>query len=169
MKIELSPQQKTVIDVLNKARAMELYAIMQYMNQHYGLYDDDYVRLAREMKKVAIEEMKHAEMFAERIHDICSAMEPTTEADADRPTVRGQEAEEIYGFDAEVESGTMAKYNEFMKLCRENNDSVSATLFEKIIDEEQRHFTYFSDVDTHIRKLGTCFLAEMAGKSEHVA
>ena len=28
-----------VIEVLNKARSMELYAVHQYMNQHYNLDD----------------------------------------------------------------------------------------------------------------------------------
>ena len=35
-------RKKAVIDALNKARAMELQAIQQYMNQHYSLDDKDY-------------------------------------------------------------------------------------------------------------------------------
>ena len=35
-------RRQKVIDVLNKARAMELQAIHQYMNQHYNLDDLDY-------------------------------------------------------------------------------------------------------------------------------
>lgn len=31
-------QKKAVIEVLNQARAMELQAIHQYMNQHYNLW-----------------------------------------------------------------------------------------------------------------------------------
>lgn len=157
MAIKLNAQQKTVIEILNKARAMELYAIHQYMNQHYGLDDDDYGKLASKMKQIAIEEMKHAEEFAERIKDICGDMEPVT--DMDGKVIRGQEVEEIYGFDADVETDTLAKYNEFMKICRDNNDSVSATLFEKIINDEQEHFNYFDDTDSHIKKLGASFLA----------
>ena len=38
-------RKKAVITVLNKARAMELQAIHQYMNQHYGLDDMDYGEL----------------------------------------------------------------------------------------------------------------------------
>ena len=34
-------RKKKVVDVLNKARAMELQAIHQYMNQHYNLDDMD--------------------------------------------------------------------------------------------------------------------------------
>ncbi len=56
-----------VIEVLNKARSMELQAIHQYMNQHYNLDDRDLGELAKNIKLIAIDEMRHAESFAERI------------------------------------------------------------------------------------------------------
>lgn len=56
-----------VIEVLNKARSMELQAIHQYMNQHYNLDDRDLGELAKNIKLIAIDEMTHAEAFAERI------------------------------------------------------------------------------------------------------
>ena len=49
-------RRKKVIEVLNKARAMELQAIHQYMNQHYNLDDMDYGELAAKMKLIAIDE-----------------------------------------------------------------------------------------------------------------
>ena len=58
-----------VIEVLNKARSMELYAVHQYMNQHYNLDDLDYGEFASKIKLIAIDEMRHAEQFAERIKD----------------------------------------------------------------------------------------------------
>jgi bacterioferritin len=39
-------RRQKVIEVLNKARTMELQAISQYMNQHYNLDDMDYGELA---------------------------------------------------------------------------------------------------------------------------
>jgi len=57
-------KRKNVIEVLNKARSMELLAITQYMNQHYNLDDMDYGELAGKVKLIAIDEMRHAEMFA---------------------------------------------------------------------------------------------------------
>ena len=62
-------RKEKVIEVLNKARSMELFAIHQYMNQHYNLSDKDYGELAANMKLIAIDEMRHAEDFAERIKD----------------------------------------------------------------------------------------------------
>jgi bacterioferritin len=157
-----SEQTKKVIEVLNKARAMELNAIVQYLNQHYGLDDDDYGKLASAVKKIAIDEMKHAEAFAERIKDIDGSEEPT--AQISEKIVKGQEVDAIFPFDANAEVETMAAYNEFAKICRENNDAVSTTLFEKIIREEQAHFNYFDDTAAHVAKLGNSFLARQTEK-----
>lgn len=152
-------KKSKVIDVLNKARSMELYAIIQYMNQHYNLDDQDYGKLAKEVRRIAIDEMRHAEDFAERIKDIDG--EPTTQHEGG--IKKGQGVREIFAFDAGVEEDTIKKYNEFIKICRENNDQVSANLFQRIIDEEQEHFNYFDDTATHIKELGDHFLANMTG------
>ncbi|HOQ03887.1 MAG TPA: bacterioferritin [Anaerohalosphaeraceae bacterium] len=148
-----------VIEVLNKARAMELQAISQYMNQHYGLDDMDFGELAANMKLIAIDEMRHAESFAERIKELGG--EPTAEPAA--KTVRGQEVEKIFPFDAGLEDHTIDVYNQFAAVCRENGDSVSQKLFETIIEEEQSHFNYFDNVDQHIKKMGNTYLARIAG------
>ncbi len=148
-----------VIDALNKARAMELQAIHQYMNQHYNLDDMDYGELAANVKLIAIDEMRHAEMFAERIKELGG--EPTTEP-ADKVR-KGQKVEEIFSFDADLEDDTMDIYNQFVLVCRENGDSATMKLFETIIEEEQSHFNYFDNVDDHLEKLGASYLARIAG------
>jgi hypothetical protein len=45
-------KKKKVIEVLNKARSMELHAIHQYMNQHYNLDDMDYGELAAKLNSL---------------------------------------------------------------------------------------------------------------------
>ena len=152
-------RKQNVIDVLNKARAMELQAIIQYMNQHYNLDDMDYGELAAKMKLIAIDEMRHAEMFAERIKEIGG--EPVTGHDG--TIQKGQKVEQIFPFDAGLEDNTMDTYNQFLLVCRENGDSTSMKLFEQIIDEEQIHFNYFDNVDAHIKSLGGTYLAKIAG------
>ncbi len=148
-----------VVEVLNKARAMELQAISQYMNQHYNLDDMDYGELAANIKLIAIDEMRHAEMFAERIKEMGG--EPVTEPDA-KPK-KGQAVEDVFPFDADLEDYTIDVYNEFLLVCRENGDSVSMKLFETIIDEEQAHYNYFDNIGGHIEKLGAAYLARIAG------
>ena len=82
-------RRQKVIDALNQARSMELHAIHQYMNQHYNLDDKDYGELAGNVKLIAIDEMRHAEMFAERIKELDG--EPMTEPSA--KVQKGQKAQ----------------------------------------------------------------------------
>ena len=152
-------RREAVIEVLNRARAMELHAIVQYMNHHYALDDMDYGELAGKMKLIAIDEMRHAEDFAERITELDG--DPTTDRAA--KVQHGKPVEQIYPFDGGLEDDTIEKYNEFQETCRRAGDSVSAKLFEKIIHEEQVHLNYFDDIGDHIDKLGPAFLAQKAG------
>jgi bacterioferritin len=158
-KASKATRKKKVIDVLNKARAMELQAIGQYMNQHYNLDDMDYGELAAKLKLIAIDEMRHAESFAERVKELGG--EPVTGHDG--AIKRGQKVEGIFPFDANLEDDTIDTYNQFLLVCRDNGDSISMKLFEEIIDEEQLHFNYFDNVDAHIKKLGDTYLAKIAG------
>jgi bacterioferritin len=152
-------RKEKVIEALNKARAMELHAIGQYMNQHYNLDDKDYGDMAAKVKLIAIDEMRHAEMFAERVKELGG--EPTSEPAA--RVQKAQEVETLFGFDAGLEDNTMEVYNQFVLVCREQGDSASMKLFEAIIDEEQIHFNYFDNVDGHIKDLGAAYLAQVAG------
>ncbi|SCM70103.1 bacterioferritin [Desulfovibrio sp. 86] len=148
-----------VIEVLNKARALELHAIHQYMNQHYSLDDMDYGELAANMKLIAIDEMRHAENFAERIKELGG--EPTTNKEG--KVVTGQDVPAIYESDVNQEDATIEAYSQFLAVCKEQGDIVSARLFERIIDEEQAHLTYYENIGNHIAKLGDTYLAKIAG------
>ena len=152
-------EREAVIGVLNKARSMELYSVHQYMIQHYTLDDMDYGEFAGKIKKIAIDEMKHAELFAERIKEIGG--EPVSDLSA--PIVKGQQVREVFPFDRQVEEDTITVYNSFLKLCRDNGDNVSSRLFETILAVEQEHDNYFNDVANHIDSLGDTYLAKIAG------
>jgi bacterioferritin len=152
-------QKKKVIEVLNKARSMELNAIGQYMNQHYNLADMDYGELAANVKLIAIDEMRHAEKFAERVKELGG--EPATESSS--KVEKAQKIESIFPFDSNLEDNAIVAYNQFLLVCRENGDSTSIKLFELIIDEEQEHYNYFDNVREHIEKLGPSYLARIAG------
>ena len=152
-------RRKNVIEALNKARAMELLAIYQYMNQHYNLDDKDYGEMAVNLKLIAIDEMRHAEQFAERIKELGG--EPTTLPAGQ--VDKGQEVRRIFSFDANLEDDTIDVYNQFLLVCRDNGDSISMKLFEDIIVEEQAHYNYFDNVNEHIESLGDAYLSRIAG------
>lgn len=160
MAVESREKRKAkVLEVLNKARAMELYAITQYMNQHYNLDNMDYGQMAANMKLIAIDEMRHAEMFAERIKELGG--EPATQAEG--KVIKGQDVRAIFPFDANVEDATIDTYNQFLKVCREAGDNISTNLFQTVIDEEQIHFNHFDNVAGHIKTLGDAYLSRIAG------
>jgi bacterioferritin len=152
-------QRNKIIEVLNKARSMELNAIGQYMNQHYNLDNMDYGELAANVKLIAIDEMRHAEKFAERIKELGG--EPST--DASDKVEKAQKIDIIFAFNSGLEDNAIAAYNTFLLVCRENGDSTTIKLFETIIDEEQLHYNYFDNVKEHIKNLGSTYLARIAG------
>ena len=151
--------RKRVVDALNRARGMELQAISQYMNHHYDLDNMDYGEIAVNMKLIAVDEMRHAEMFADRIKELDA--EPTAEL-AGKPE-RDGEVGRIFAADTDLEDGAIAAYNRFLLTCRESGDSTSVKLLEQIIDDEQIHFNYFVNVRDHIGRLGESYLARIAG------
>jgi bacterioferritin len=142
---------------LEQSRSMELTAIHQYMNQHYNLDDMDYGDLAAKVKLIAIDEMRHAEMFAERIKELGG--EPTTGLDG--KVEKGQHIESVFPFDAKLEDDTIDGTINSSSSVGENGDSISMKLFETIVDEEQIHYNYFDTVSDHIKKLGAAYLARL--------
>lgn len=154
-------RKEKVIEVLNKARAMELQSIHQYMSQHYRLDDMDYGELAAKMKLIAIDEMRHAEAFAERVTELGGV--PTTELAG--PIEKGQEILRIFSYDANEEDHALDAYNQFLLVCRDNGDSISVKLLEEIINDEQEHFNYFDSIKDHIEHLGESYLSRIAGTS----
>ena len=157
-------RKQKVIQVLNQARGLELQAIHQYMNQHYNLDDMDYGELAGKVKRIAIDEMRHAESFAERIKELGG--EPTTTMAGTAQA--GQKVEVVFSFNADLEEHAIDAYNQFLLVCRDNGDSTSMKLFETIIDEEQSHYNYFDNVNDHITELAQTYLAQIAGTPSNV-
>lgn len=150
-----------VIEVLNRARSMELYSVQQYMIQPYTLDNMDYGEFAGKIKLIAIDEMRHAEQFAERIKELGG--EPASELSS--RIVKGQDVRAVFPFDGMVEDGTIDAYNMFLQTCREHGDNVSARLFASILEEEQVHINYFNDVAAHIEQLGDIYLSKIAGSA----
>jgi bacterioferritin len=152
-------KKNVVIDALNRARASELAAILQYMSQHYELADKDYGQIAANLKLIAIDEMRHAEMLAERI--LLLNGKPTSKPDME--TKKGQAIAEIMAHGISMEETALRDYNASLHLCQHNNDYVSAKIFEQLIGEEEVHLEYFQDIQDHISELGAAYLATIVG------
>jgi bacterioferritin len=150
---------KKVIDLLNDARARELTAITQYMAQHYELEDQDFGKLAKKLKEIGIQEMKHAEALAERI--LFLKGEPTSKPDA--TAKKGQSIAEMLKTDMALESQAIKMYNEAAVICAQEKDQISKQLFEKLLGEEEGHYNDFENIKDHVDKMGDAYLATLVG------
>lgn len=150
---------KKVIDLLNTARASELTAISQYMAHHYELDDTDFGKLAKVLKKTAIDEMKHAEKLAERILFLGGT--PTTTPDGKAKS--GQEIAKMLATDVALETGAVKMYNASANACAAEKDQVSKQLFEELLAEEEEHLDVFQNIAGHVEKLGAAYLATLTG------
>lgn len=148
-----------VVGVLNEARGRELAAIVQYMAQHYELEDAQFGKLAERMKKIAIEEMRHAERLAERILFLGGV--PTTKMDGQ--IKKQEEIPAMLQTNIALEQDAVALYNRSARLCAEEGDNVSRNLFEKLAAEEEEHLSEFENTADHIKKLGPAYLATLTG------
>src|SRR5208282_561144 len=113
-----------VLEQLNRALREELTAISQYFVHSEMDEDWGYDRLAHSMKKISIEEMKHAETLIERILflDGSPNMEPMA-------LTIGKNVKEALGSDLKLEHDAVVLYNEAARIATENGDHGSRDLF----------------------------------------
>lgn len=144
-----------IIELLNKAVAEELYAVNQYMYFHFHCDDQGYDILAGLFKKVAIDEMKHLEEFAERILFLKGDVNMIPSSDVKKIT----DVKEMLELARKLENEAMEDYNKMAAECAANNDAVTKKIFEDIIAEEEKHFDQFDIEVENIVKFGDSYLA----------
>jgi len=129
---------KQLIEMLNKAISLELQVSIQYMWQHVRIYGFDHLAIAEELKKIAIEEMKHAESIAERV-DYLGGVPTTNPA---KITV-GDTPQEMIANDMMAEEEGIAFYRSIIERAEEEKDYVTRELFEGILMDEEDHHNVF--------------------------
>jgi bacterioferritin len=123
-----------IIEALNKDRADELAAIIQYMGHHYMAEGMESPAVIEMFKSTAIDEMKHAEMLGERINYLGG--EPTTQPSNIK---RGGDLRKMIQDDLDSENAAIAQYKEHIKLCAEEGDPTSRLMLEGILSDEEGH------------------------------
>lgn len=151
-----------VLECLNTARGMEMQAIHQYMIQKYLLWNLDYGKLCSYMQLIAIDEMKHARMFAARVDDLNG--EPNCQMSG--TIAQKQTIQQIFPYDVDLETDTIDKYSQFAVECIKAGDPTTAGLFHSVIQQEEVHLGYYKATAGHIKDLGDAFLAKFAGESK---
>lgn len=148
---------KKVIEELNAALRSELTAIVQYMTQSEMCQNWGYKRLGEFTKARAIEEMRHAEGLIERIIFLDST--PTVEVGL-KPQL-GHKVQEQIEINLKDEQDAVRQYNQAVKVCSAASDEGSKALFERMIQDEERHADFLEAQLHSIQEMGVAnYLAQ---------
>jgi bacterioferritin len=146
--------EKSIV-LLNKAVADELAAVHQYMYFHFHLDDQGYDLLSSMFRRIAIKEMTHAEMLAERI----LFLKGEVEMELAFPVEKIQDVSEMLKKSAEMEEDAVTSYNKWANESAANADSVTKKLFELLAEEEEGHYDQFDLQLDQVAKFGERYLA----------
>ena len=138
-----------VIEQLNRALREELTAINQYfvhseMDENWG-----YERLSKSMKKLSIDEMKHAEALIERILflDGSPHMEPLALS-------IGKTVKDSLANDLKLEIDAVEMYNEAARVATDNKDLGSRDVFVRLLKDEEKHVDFLEAQLHEIGEMG---------------
>ncbi len=123
-----------IVEALNQDRADELAAIIQYMGHHYEAEGIESPGIIDMFKSVALDEMKHAEILAERIAYLGGR--PTQSPSAIK---RGGKLKKMVQDDLASETKAIKQYKEHIKLCSELDDTTTRRMLEGILADEEGH------------------------------
>jgi bacterioferritin len=141
---------KDVIQVLQDVLCAELTAINQYFIHARMCENWRYKRLAAQLMKESIGEMKHAEMVIDRIlyFDGPPNMQKYMKINV------GATVPEQHKFDLAVELDAVARLNKGIELCRSIGDNGTRALLEDILKSEEEHIDWLEAQLHQIEEIG---------------
>jgi len=143
------------IKLLNQSVADELQAVHQYMYFHFHLDDQGFGPLSALFKRIAIQEMGHVELLADRILFLKGDVDMKMAGDVERIT----DAAQMLAKAAQMEEDSARAYNSAVLECAANADSVSKQIFEHLVQDEERHYDEFDKQLDNIKRFGPSYLA----------
>ena len=139
-----------VIDFLNKALLNELTAVNQYW-LHYRMLDNWGIhKLAHYERHESIDEMKHADVLAERI----LFLEGLPNFQALGKLHIGETVEEILKCDLTLEQEAIPLLRDAIAHCEAARDFVSREIFERILESEEEHVDFIETQFEMIARMG---------------
>jgi len=126
------------MEILNKSIAREIAVAIQYMWQHVLAEGISSPPIAEMFKEVAVQEMKHAERFAERLNYFDGI--PTTKPTAIKLSGK---LTKMLEDNMAAEEEAIKLYKQAIKLAIELNDPVTRLLYEEILGDEEDHWDKF--------------------------
>ena len=139
-----------VIEYLNQALLNELTAINQYWLHYRMLANWGVTKLAEYERHESIDEMKHADMLADRILFLDGL--PNFQA-LGRLRV-GESVEEILKADYALEMDALPLLKDAVAHCESVRDFVSRDLFAKILESEEEHVDVIEQQFDLIARMG---------------
>jgi bacterioferritin len=127
-----------LLEILNQSIARELAVSIQYMWHHIMATGIQSAEVTDIFKEVAIEEMKHAEKFAERLDYLGGV--PTTKPS---PIITGGSVEKMLQDDMKAEEEAISLYKKGIKISSDNDDTTTRRIFEEILESEEDHHNTF--------------------------
>jgi len=154
------------VKLLNKAVADELSAVHQYMYFHFHCDDQGFDLLAGLFKRTAIEEMLHIEKLAERIIFLKGDVDMVASSEVKKI----HDVKAMLEMAAKMETSSAEDYNKWAVECSNNTDSVSKSLFEELVVDEERHFDQYDMEMENLAKFGANYLAlQSIERSKNIA
>ncbi|BBN48219.1 bacterioferritin [Mycobacterium avium] len=139
-----------VLRLLNEQLTSELTAINQYF-LHSKMQDNwGFTELAEHTRAESFDEMRHAEAITDRI----LLLDGLPNYQRLFSLRIGQTLREQFEADLAIEYEVMDRLKPAIILCRERQDSTTATLFEQIVADEEKHIDYLETQLELMDKLG---------------
>ena len=139
-----------VIEFLNRALTNELTAINQYWLHYRVLHHWGVHKLAEYERHESIDEMKHADVLAERVLFLDGL--PNFQA-INRLKV-GETVEEILRADLALEMEAIPLLRDAIQHCESVRDYVSREIFERILESEEEHVDFLETQFEMIERMG---------------
>lgn len=139
-----------VIEFLNKALTNELTAINQYWLHYRVLKDWGVHKLAEYERHESIDEMKHADVLAERV----LFLNGLPNFQAIHKLKVGETVEEILKADLAMEMEAIPLLRDAIEHCESVRDYVSREIFERILESEEEHVDFLETQFDMIERMG---------------
>ncbi len=141
---------ETVIEFLNKALTNELTAINQYWLHYRVLADWGVHKLAEYERHESIDEMKHADVLAERVLFLGGL--PNFQAIHKLKV--GESVEEILKADLAMEHEAIPLLRDAIEHCEKVRDYVSREILARILESEEEHVDFLETQFDMIERMG---------------
>lgn len=135
----MQPVDQRVVELLNSALTLELTVTNSYFLNARMLDNWGLQRLGKVFYDLSIEEMRDADALIQRI----LLFEGHPNVQRLNPITTGETPQEMLQLALDSERGAVAQFNAAAKECHALGDHGTASVFEEMVLDEEKHVDYF--------------------------